>query len=65
MRNELDRIAKRHKGLGLLQSSNTKKRTFDQRMESYGLEFWLMGLVAFVGFLAVISLVQALALMLE
>jgi hypothetical protein len=59
MNNELNRIAKRHKGLGLLQSSNTnKKQSFDDLMTNNKLAFGLMVLVTFLGFLVVITALQ-------
>ena len=58
--NELDRIAKRHNGLGLLQRSNKSKKTFNHHMSDYGLIFWLVCLAAFAGFMAVITALQGL-----
>lgn len=68
MNNELNRIAKRHKGLGLLQYSNnntnSKKRSFDDLMNNNRLAFGLMVLVTFLGFLVVITAMQGLSVML-
>jgi hypothetical protein len=66
MNNELDRIAKRHKGLGLLQANNSNKRkqSLDDLMTNSRLAFGLISLVAFVGFLLVITALQGLAVML-
>jgi hypothetical protein len=64
MNNELNRIAKRHKGLGLLQANNNKrKQSLDDLMTSSRLAFGLAVLVGFVVFLLVITALQGLAVM--
>lgn len=61
MNNELNRIAKRHKGLGLLQASNNRKQSLDDLMTNSRLAFGLAVLVAFVVFLLVITALQGFA----
>jgi hypothetical protein len=63
MNNELNRIAKRHKGLGMLQANNTRKQTLDDLMTNSRLAFGLAVLVGFVVFLLVITALQGLAVM--
>lgn len=61
MNHELNKIAKRHKGHGMLEKP--QKKSFDERMSDYGLEFWLIVVVAFCGFIAVLTLSQALRIL--
>ena len=63
MNNELNRIAKRHKGLGMLQANNNKKQTLDDLMTNSRLAFGLAVLVAFVALLLVITALQGIAVM--
>lgn len=62
MNHDLNRIARNHKGLGLLQAN---KKSFDDHMNEHGLYFWLAVIGASVSGFALITALQALRVLIE
>lgn len=62
MNHDLNRIARNHKGLGLLQAN---KKTLDDYMGDYGLYFWLAVIGASLSGFALLTALQAFRILIE